>query len=216
MRAVPFTCVLVMLTVSATAQPTPAKPSFDCAKASTAGETAICDDPVLARLDTELSRFYRRAQERDDAQDKTALLESQRQWLSTRDGCGAKTDCLIETYLSRLDDLSQGQESVADWFGDYEGPFGENGITITQEENDQLRVQLLGGTGSYTCDFGPGVGTKDGQVLTVAGSDDTDQLTLRRAGSAFYVPDTAANEAVFQNSCGARAPALTDSMFMPR
>ena len=216
MRAVPFTCVLVLLTASAAAQPTPAKPSFDCAKASTATETAICDNVGLAHLDTELSRFYRRARERDDTEGKAALLGSQRQWLSTRDGCDAKIECLIDSYLGRLDDLSEGQETIADWFGEYEGPFGENDITITQEANDQMKVQLLGGTGNYTCDFGPGVGTRDGQTLTVAGSDEADQLTLWRAGAAFYVPDTAANEAVFQNSCGARAPALAGSMFMPR
>jgi len=73
--------------------------SFDCAKAGTPTETAICHDPGLAALDLALAQAYqaRLAREAD-------VRQQQRGWLRARDaGCGADPACLKAFIRARLD-----------------------------------------------------------------------------------------------------------------
>jgi uncharacterized protein YecT (DUF1311 family) len=56
-------------------------PSFDCAKASSAFEKAICADPALSKADRDLAAAYAAAQAAVPAQWKAWLKETQRSWL---------------------------------------------------------------------------------------------------------------------------------------
>ncbi|MBK8457102.1 MAG: DUF1311 domain-containing protein [Phyllobacteriaceae bacterium] len=75
---------------------------FDCAKAKSPTEKAICADKLLSELDGHLARYYTVAAEA--VGDGAACLKAdQRQWVkSVRDACGVKTACLKSAYLKRL------------------------------------------------------------------------------------------------------------------
>jgi uncharacterized protein len=79
--------------------------SFDCSKAATATEKAICADPKVSDLDEYLGRYYqagRMTMSRDAA---ACLASNQREWLrSVRNAC-KDAACLRRVYLSRLAEL---------------------------------------------------------------------------------------------------------------
>ena len=89
--------------------------SFDCAKAKTSVEKAICGDAKLSQLDSDLDRYYGVAI--DALKDGAPCLKSdERNWVKTvRDQCGAKADCLTNSYLGRLaalDGLQPGASAI--------------------------------------------------------------------------------------------------------
>ena len=57
--------------------------SFDCNKATTETEIAICADPYLSALDELIASAYFEAKR--SRNDKQALIESQRAWILERD-----------------------------------------------------------------------------------------------------------------------------------
>ena len=83
--------------------------SFDCAKAGTATEKAICSDVALARLDRTLADSYAQALSwaSDDAE-KTKIRDAQRKWIGKRDACGGDIGCLTSAYDARLKALQPG------------------------------------------------------------------------------------------------------------
>ena len=77
--------------------------SFDCTKAASPSEKAICNDPYTAMLDGELGERWRVALAQ--VADPKALKLDQRQWLKTRDQCAADVGCLRRRYLMRITEL---------------------------------------------------------------------------------------------------------------
>ena len=80
--------------------------SFDCSKATTETEIAICNDRELSALDEALHIAYRDifASNFDNAA-RVAKIE-QRDWITERNLCGSKVFCLIEKYKIRHIELS--------------------------------------------------------------------------------------------------------------
>ncbi len=76
-------------------------PSFDCAKASTPTEYAICDNPKLAELDLALAEAYRAAR----ARNVPGLKARQKAWLAERDRCRSNVACLEQQMRARLAEL---------------------------------------------------------------------------------------------------------------
>lgn len=79
-------------------------PSFDCARASSATERAICDDPNLWGPDRAIAALYSVHRDGATAEVKARLRDSQRSWIAWRDGCDADTACVVEAYRQRLKD----------------------------------------------------------------------------------------------------------------
>lgn len=81
------------------------QPSFECSKASTLAETAVCSDGYLSGMDHLVAEQYGRLRDRHIVE----LRASQRAWLKTRDACSeAKANmrgCLIDSYSNRLEEL---------------------------------------------------------------------------------------------------------------
>jgi uncharacterized protein len=80
-------------------------PSFDCARAGTPPERAICADPGLAALDLELARLYGDARAAVGDAGAEALRANQREWMRRRDACGADAFCInaqMEERIARL------------------------------------------------------------------------------------------------------------------
>ena len=83
------------------------QPSFDCAKARTAIEHALCADVRLARLDRELSEEYFHQTTNDPEGSYAAQIKTaQRGWLAKRDrDCETATQisaCLTASYNARM------------------------------------------------------------------------------------------------------------------
>ncbi|WP_298496973.1 MliC family protein [uncultured Maritimibacter sp.] len=90
-------------------------PSFDCAKAESSAEEAICASPELAALDQRVADVYARALAAAEgldagAEDAVATLHSeQRGWIGGRDDCWKEDDlnaCVETAYLMRESQLT--------------------------------------------------------------------------------------------------------------
>lgn len=76
--------------------------SFDCKKASTDIEHAICDDPKLNVLDEQISGHYRHLLSESAASKVADIRAAQRTWLAGRDGCKGAAEGLKVCLQTRL------------------------------------------------------------------------------------------------------------------
>lgn len=77
-------------------------PSFDCAKAATEVELAICASDQLSTQDLDLLDAYKAA--RDSG---ATTRDHQRSWIRQRNTqCGGNVDCLYQVNQARIDDLN--------------------------------------------------------------------------------------------------------------
>ena len=80
--------------------------SFDCTKAATQTEIAICGDKSLSILDGFMGAWWK-------GQNKTSeVINTQKQWLITRDKCLGNTLCIKGTYLERLEETAMVESRV--------------------------------------------------------------------------------------------------------
>jgi uncharacterized protein len=88
--------------------------SFNCNKASTKNEIAICSDPELSTLDEVLAATYK--QTRGIVSDANNLKNEQINWIKSIATCDGNTDCLIGAYRDRIRvlDYVDGRLSVLD------------------------------------------------------------------------------------------------------
>ena len=87
--------------------------SFDCKKASTEVEQAICADPELSKLDEQLSKIYKQALQKGP---KAKMQAAQKEWLKERNTrCGAYAACLQYQYYRRIAQLEGVHWGLADW-----------------------------------------------------------------------------------------------------
>ncbi|MGI8706247.1 MAG: lysozyme inhibitor LprI family protein [Sphingomicrobium sp.] len=88
-----------------TSSPAVANPSFDCNRARTRGEIAVCGDPGLAALDRQMAAQFNAALGRSDSGQRRLLNRTRGRFLSFRDRC-ATNQCIAETYRSRMREIS--------------------------------------------------------------------------------------------------------------
>lgn len=77
--------VLAALLLSSGGAAAQAKPSFDCVKAASVAEKAICADPALAEADAEVAKNYAAALKLLDARAGKALRDDQSDFIHYRD-----------------------------------------------------------------------------------------------------------------------------------
>jgi hypothetical protein len=85
--------------------PAVANPSFNCDRARTRGEIAVCSDPGLAALDRQMAGQFNAALSRADPEQRALLQRTRGRFLSYRDRC-ATNQCVAETYRSRMREIS--------------------------------------------------------------------------------------------------------------
>jgi uncharacterized protein len=78
-----------------------AAPSFNCARAATYVEIAICGDSELSRLDRILNAEYRAAMDRLNRRGRILLEDEQATWVAFRDQCG-EYFCVDDAYRTRI------------------------------------------------------------------------------------------------------------------
>ncbi|ASP35469.1 hypothetical protein [Labrenzia sp. VG12] len=82
-------------------------PSFDCRKAATQTEIAICRTPSLWAPDNANAAIYFWMMNNVDVATKKRIRGVQRDWLQYRNTCGGNDACLIEVYGTRLRELGE-------------------------------------------------------------------------------------------------------------
>ena len=80
--------------------------SFDCSKATTETEIAICSDPELSALDEGLHIAYRDILVSNFDGAAEAAKSEQRNWIMERNICGFDVSCLVDKYKKRHIELS--------------------------------------------------------------------------------------------------------------
>jgi len=92
------------LLASLACAPAASAASFDCAKAGTPTEKAICRDPAVSKLDEDVAAAFKATLAFWPAGDwKAYILTEQRNWLKDRNSiCKADADCLKQDYERRL------------------------------------------------------------------------------------------------------------------
>jgi uncharacterized protein len=83
----------------------PAKPSFDCTRATSPVERAICGDEILAALDRSIDALYRWGQAKAAGAARRGFDDDQRRWLASRaqrcPGEKPAVDCLLKLHRDR-------------------------------------------------------------------------------------------------------------------
>lgn len=81
-----------------------AMPSFNCAKARTSGEKAVCSDSGLAALDRQMAAQYVGAMRDADPATRAMLQRSRDRFLGYRDRCPSDA-CIADTYRGRIREI---------------------------------------------------------------------------------------------------------------
>jgi uncharacterized protein len=76
--------------------------SFDCEKAATADEKAICSDRVLNDKDVTMALLYSIDRRFMGMGARGSLMDDQSSWLVSRRACGAERGCLNALYDRRI------------------------------------------------------------------------------------------------------------------
>ena len=82
----------------------PGRPSFDCDKARTHGETAVCSDSGLSALDLNMATQYRRAFESASPEQQALLRNTARRFYAYRDRC-PDNRCIGDAYVGRMREI---------------------------------------------------------------------------------------------------------------
>jgi uncharacterized protein YecT (DUF1311 family) len=91
-------------TAPAPAVPTGAHPSFDCAKARTKGEIAVCSNAGLAALDRNMAAQYGRAIAQATPEQRALLRSTRNRFLAYRDRC-PNHSCIGNAYVGRMREI---------------------------------------------------------------------------------------------------------------
>ena len=86
--------------------------SFDCRKARTADEKAICAERSLNDKDVRMNELYGINKRTLAMGGRGALMDQQQEWLRNRRTCGGNKACLNRAYDRRLADLEKSMERI--------------------------------------------------------------------------------------------------------
>jgi uncharacterized protein len=185
--------IVAMHAAAQAASPAP-QPSFDCARASSEVERAICADPRLARADAELARVYRRTLADLDAPAAAALRDEQRWFLQLRDARYAdaptaeKATELRATLDQRSEFLGQIRAHPSPGLaGRWRNTAGE--IEIHRDAKGRWEVQANAAhplDGRWVCDAA-GRDRGEADAASVHVDDDDSVLKLVREGAVLQV-----------------------------
>jgi len=81
--------------------------SYDCDRARTSDEIAICNSRELNDLDVKMATMFDIAKGLVAMGQRGEMQDDQREWLAQRRRCGASTGCLRRSYRKRIDELEE-------------------------------------------------------------------------------------------------------------
>jgi uncharacterized protein YecT (DUF1311 family) len=194
----------------------PVSPSFDCARAASLVEHAICASPTLSHLDSQLAVTYRAKLAASAPDAVVAITRAQREWVKVRNTC-TTAQCLTSAYQQRIKELqmtpgSQQATQVQD--ASFATKAGETAQTIAVSGRSNPWDQRANPSMQYSRDAFPPVVWRLAEHGVTAGSS----ITIRCVGgstNAGGIPDTGCdgvkgmfppNNDAFQSACGEYYP----------
>ncbi|HRD27956.1 MAG TPA: hypothetical protein PLO65_06620 [Caulobacter sp.] len=81
--------------------------SFNCARAATPDERAICDDRALNDQDVRMALLYDIVRRLVPMGSRGAIMDEQSRWLRQRRTCGPDRACLSRSYATRIARLNR-------------------------------------------------------------------------------------------------------------
>jgi hypothetical protein len=195
------------------------KPSFDCGKAASVAEKAICADPALAQTDADIAAKYAVALKMLDARAGKALRDDQSDFVSYRDQIAEFNQGIPKD--QQTTDLGEFMRDRATYLAGIRKPADKGFIGTWSSIRGTVEIKAAGGrkldvsedianpvSGSGACDIGGTV--KAGKELRLVDTDDQDKatgfvFTFRRDGDALVVEQSGAGKdgASEPPSCGA-------------
>lgn len=146
-----LTAMLVLLGVASSAQAQGiVRPSFECARASTANERAICDSALLAWMDRQMATLYAAVRARDG----DPAVEAQRAFHRGLQRCRGQAACLEREMLNRMDALARrlGAEGTGRYgWATVDGGAG-GALYLVAHPGEAVALSLLTHNASHTCE----------------------------------------------------------------
>ena len=82
----------------------PGRPSYDCARAHSKSEIAVCSDSGLSALDVNMATQYRRALSSASPEQRALLQSTRDRFLGYRDRCPNR-QCIADSYVGRMREI---------------------------------------------------------------------------------------------------------------
>lgn len=175
------------------------RPSFDCGKATTPSERAICADEALAGLDRDIAALYRRR--RAQSPIPRAVDAAQKQWLAVRDVCQENVACLAKEHAARKQALEEAlarfakapAKDVSGFSGVYDNEVGTVEIEAVSTTEFDVTITTADRNARWTCDVSATGQLKNGAIV-IAYRPETEgykprTVTLRRKDGRLTVSD---------------------------
>jgi uncharacterized protein len=86
--------------------------SFDCGRARTPDEIAICDNRDLNDMDVRMATLFEIAKGFVMMGERGTMQDDQREWLAQRRRCGANVGCLRRSYRKRIGELESALQQI--------------------------------------------------------------------------------------------------------
>jgi uncharacterized protein YecT (DUF1311 family) len=167
--------------------------SFDCAKAASSTEKAICSTPAVSRLDSELAAAWQQALAQ--SHDAKVLKSTQLKWLRERNACGEDPACLSDRYRERLAELAGAPLAPnrwdQTWTLDTDNPTVGGTLTFTGTA-PHLHFSISGYNGGHLGD-NEGDVTLNGETASYHDSDGC-KLTFEREHASIMVTENSGPE----------------------
>ncbi len=84
-----------------------------CSHANTGAVRAICESYSLGQADARMATLFSVATSLVGMGKRGELIDTQREWLKKRNGCGSETACLMNAYELRIQQLDAIIASIA-------------------------------------------------------------------------------------------------------
>jgi len=152
-------------------------PSFDCGKAATAAEKAICDAPLLGWYDRQLAKAWGLVKTATPAAGEAALKDSQTAFLKAREACVKTQDlytCLSDLYIARIRTLADGVDDMPLSADSYAAENGGVDIVRYPDNTAAMTISTIGGN-DHTCGFETDE-ARSGQGSIVTWSEKPDEM----------------------------------------
>ena len=179
------------------------RPSFDCAKAGTPTEKAICGNDRLARLDRAIAKALIGLKDSFGE-----LIEEQTAFMTQRDTCGADVACLTREMDSRraalaLEPHKGSRDPRERWVGRYKDEAGEMFIRRTFAGGYELSGNSGDPNGRWVCEVGGPIGAIKNGAATAAVGEENDPytVTLKLKGNVLTVAEDE-NKRLMGYTCG--------------
>ena len=176
------------------------KPSFECRKAATKSEIAICANHDLARLDREIAAAYRqlRRETRGQLVDgaENPLLKEQTAFITQRDSCATDEACLAKEMQDRRAALAlepSRKDPREAFVGRYSNRYGWLLVRRTLAGEYEIMGATADPSARWTCDLEASISAVEkGVALADAGEEnDARPLRLTRRGETLRIEEDA-------------------------